>query len=116
MLDLTNDVEADWVQVAFKGCFSPILRLYSNPGIRIHFGMKISENVETFTFLQVRFSILCCDNTVLTVWSGVRTKPTWLRFGKDHVTGLKYHNLCLQIWLEMSQSLKNIQWLHAYKC
>lgn len=39
----------------------------------------------SFSLLQARLSIACCDNAVFMLWLGVGTKFTWLRSGKGHV-------------------------------
>ena len=38
-----------------------------------------------FMFLQVQFSVLCCDNAVLMLRLGLGTKSTWIGLEKDHV-------------------------------
>lgn len=66
-------------------------------------------------FLKVKFSILCCDNTVHMVWLGVGAKNTWSGLGKHHVLVSNSGFGCYKQSWKLSQGLLEvIQWFHTF--
>ena len=66
----------------------------------------ISTHLSGVTYLLRIFKLqLSCPNAVMTLWLGLGTNTTWLRFGEDDVLARNAGFDCYKTLLETSQGL-----------